>query len=100
MYIAFLKMEPYHTKLFIKNLEKYLKSIGLIVEKNDNKYFVARGLDYVIIVPKIKTEEFIRIMIVEYDSHIVKNITYSGFFYKTILQKFKKEFNKYILAKQ
>lgn len=93
-------MELTPVKLFHIHLKKFLKSAGLEIEKDDDKYLVARGLDHTVIYPKIKTDKFIRVMIVEYDSHIVKNITYTGYYFKTILEKFTKAYNRYIIAKQ
>lgn len=92
-------MELTPLKLFHIHLKKYLESNSLIIERDDKKYLVARGLDHTIIYPKIKTDKFIRVLIVEYDSHVVKNITYSGYYYKTIIQKIKKTYNQYLLSK-
>lgn len=92
-------MERHALKFFLKKLGWQLEKRGLQIEKDDDKYFVARGFDHTIIFPKFKTEKFIRLLIVEYDSHVVRNIVYRGYFSRMALDKFKKEYNKYLLAK-
>jgi hypothetical protein len=92
-------MELYAVRLLVKKLKNNLVKAGLTIERDDDKYLVARGLDHTVIMPKINTDRFIRVLIVEYDQHIVRSIQYSGYYYLSFLEKFRKVYNRYLLAK-
>jgi hypothetical protein len=92
-------MELYIVRLLVKKLKNNLVKAGLTIERDDDKYLVARGLDHTVIMPKIKTDKFVRILIVEYDQHIVRSIQYSGYYYLSFLERFRRIYNEYLLAK-
>ena len=82
-------------KILINSTKKY----GLYVKRNDKKYLVLENIYGHIIVPKTKTDDFVRIFVIEYGEHIVKQFVSNHLKNQEIYYKFIKYYKKYFDAK-
>jgi len=82
-------------KIIISSTKKY----DLKVKRNDKDYLVLENIYGHVIVPKTKTEDFVRIFIVEYGEHIVKEFHSYSLKNSYIYYKFIKYYKTYFDAK-
>lgn len=98
LYICTIMNQEDFSKL-VKILISSTKKYGLQVKRNDKHYLVLESLYGHVIVPKTKTDEFVRIFVVEYGEHIVKQFFSTHLKNQEIYYKFIKYYKRYFNAK-
>ena len=84
---------------FIRIIIRSTKKYGFKVKRNDKKYLVLENIHGHIVIPKIKSDEFVRIFIVEYGEHIVRQFKTRAYRDCNIYFRFMNQYNIYFNEK-